>query len=358
MTFKEHFNTAEEIIYLNTPGNGLIPKETLLWRENWDKQFFAIQSDKRDQQSQFLAGVKQTVADFFNAELTSTFLTPNFSFAYASLIDLLPKHYSYLVIEDEYPSLAYPIISRRLKKFTIRANENLEEQITESVDEHNPDVLVISVVQYISGLKIDLEFIKKLKKANPGLLIIADGTQFLGTEKFSFKDSGFDAIATSGYKWLLSGFGNGFLLINDQFKKRLENLIHELPQPKELMWEGRSILSTFFEPGHQDNLSHGTLQQSLLLLQKLGMENIQNHSQQTCNQAYELFEERGLLLPLIKARKTRSRVINLQIDPALYPLLLKNGVKCFPRGTGIRIGIHLYNDIQDIQSLLNIIEKK
>ena len=357
MTFKEHFNTSTEITYLNTPGNGLIPKDTLLWREKWDKEFYSINSDSRDQQQQFLAGVSQTVANFFDADLESTFLTPNFSFAYSTLIDLLPKHYSYLLIDDEYPSLEYPVVSRRLKKFCIRANENLEEQITEAVDEYNPDVLVLSIVHYITGLKIDLDFIKKLKKSNPGLLIIADGTQFLGTEVFSFKNSGFDAIASSGYKWLLSGFGNGFLLINANFRKRLENLIYELPAPKAAMWEGKSKLNTFFEPGHQDNLSHGTLQQSLLLLQKIGMENIQNHTQKLSDQAYELFEQKGLLLPIIQARTTRSRLINLQIDPALYPLLVKNGIKCFPRGTGIRIGIHLYNDFQDVQSLFNIIEK-
>jgi len=357
MTFKEHFNTSAEITYLNTPGNGLIPKNTLLWRENWDKQFYAVHSDSRDQQKQFLTGVRETVAKFFDADQASTFLTPNFSFAYSTLVDLLPKHYSYLVIDEEYPSLEYPIISRRLKKFSIRANENLEEQITETVDEYNPDVLVLSIVHYITGLKIDLEFIKKLKKSNPGLLIIADGTQFLGTEVFSFRNSGFDAIASSGYKWLLSGFGNGFLLINEHFQKRLENLIYELPTPTAPMWEGKSKLSTFFEPGHQDNLSHGTLQQSLLFLEKLGLQNIQNHTQQVCDQAYEIFEKAGLLLPVINGRKTRSSLINLQIDPAFYPLLLENGVKCFPRGTGIRIGIHLYNDFQDIQSLFNIIDK-
>src|SRR5690606_9429797 len=164
MTFKEHFNTSAEITYLNTPGNGLIPKNTLLWRENWDKQFYAVHSDSRDQQKQFLTGVRETVAKFFDADQASTFLTPNFSFAYSTLVDLLPKHYSYLVIDEEYPSLEYPIISRRLKKFSIRANENLEEQITETVDEYNPDVLVLSIVHYITGLKIDLEFIKKLKK--------------------------------------------------------------------------------------------------------------------------------------------------------------------------------------------------
>ncbi len=356
MPFKENFDISEEILYLNSPSNGLLPKHTKAWRNVWDKDFFDTQSQLRDQQPEFIADVKQTVARFFQSDLDSTFLTPNFSFGYSTLIDLLPRHYSYLVLTDEYPSLQYPIINRRLKHTVIKPEEDVEFAIEQAVDEYNPDVFIFSMVQYITGLKIDLEFIKRLKRRNPSLLIIADGTQFLGTEPFNFKDSGIDALSGSGYKWLLSGYGNGFLLMSEGLTKRLQNILSDVPLPKVAMWKHKGILNTFFEPGHQDTLSHGTLKQSILKLEEIGLNNIQKQIQEVIDVAYPLFAERNLLLPEIKDRAIRSPLINIQVDPQLYDQLTKNGIICFPRGTGIRIGFHVYNDIQDVHRLVEIID--
>ncbi len=356
MTFKEHFNIPDDVIYLNSPGNGLLPKETKAWRSQWDQDFFDTNSLLRDSQPAFIDQVKHTVSDFFGSKKENTFLTPNFSFGYATLIDLLPKDYNYLVLEDEYPSLQYPIVNRQLKQYSVAVSAKVEEGLLKAIKKHKPDVLVLSLVQYISGLKIDLNFIKKVKSLYPKLLIIADGTQFLGTSVFDFQASGLDGLGASGYKWLLSGFGNGFMLISDTLKERLERSLSKVPMPTVAMWKDKSILDTFFEPGHQDNLSHGTLQQSLQFLKKLGMENIEQHINTLTNEAYELLLERDLILPYIAEREVRSSLINVQIDPALYPNLMNSGIKCFPRGTGIRIGIHLYNDRQDIHNFVNILE--
>jgi selenocysteine lyase/cysteine desulfurase len=61
-------------------------------------------------------------------------------------------------------------------------------------------------------------------------------------------------------------------------------------------------------------------------------------------------------LPYSADREVKSLLINVQINPKLYPNLMNSGIRCFPRGTGIRIGIHLYNDLRDIQNFVNIIE--
>ena len=356
MTLKEHFNLPNDVVYLNTPGNGLLPKVTLDWRKTWEQEFFDINSNLRDEQPEFINEVRETVADFFATKTEDTFLTPNFSFGFSSLVHLLPNDLTYLVLEDEYPSLQYPIVNRKLNYTSVAVSAQVEEDLQKAIEKNKPDVLILSIVQYISGLMIDLDFIKRIKAAHPNLWIIADGTQFLGTCPFNFPESGIDALGASGYKWLLSGFGNGFLLISDSFKLMLEDLKAEVPLPKVAMWKHKSILDTFFEPGHQDTLSHGTLQSSLKFLKAQGLENIQQHIKELTDEAYRLLLERDLILPYIAERKVRSSLINVQIPQELYPNLMNMGVKCFPRGTGIRIGIHLYNDLRDIHNFVNIIE--
>lgn len=355
MDYNKHFDIPNDILYLNTPGNGLLPKTSKTWRLERDISFFDTASDLRDKQLEFLVGVKQKVVDLFHSKFEQTFLTPNFSFGYNTLIDLLPKGYRYLVLEEEYPSLQYPIVNRKLNYIQIKPSTQLEEDLAGAIKFHKPDVLVLSIVQYISGLKVDLNFIKKLKKENPSLIILADGTQYLGTEPFNFTESGFDAVASSGYKWLLSGFGNGFICLSEQLVEVIREQTQDIPKPQAAMWANKSLLSTYFEPGHQDTLSHGTLGHSLTFLSDIGLNNIEFHLQALKKEAYQLLGERGWLLPHTK-RAIQSSVINIQVDPQLYPNLLNSGVKCFPRGTGIRIGLHLYNNLADIHRLINILE--
>ena len=57
----------------------------------------------------------------------------------------------------------------------------------------------------------------------PNLLIVGDGTQFLGAHEFNFDNSPFDIVAASGYKWLLAGFGNGVVMISASFLERAIN---------------------------------------------------------------------------------------------------------------------------------------
>ncbi|MBE8719745.1 aminotransferase V [Sphingobacterium sp. Ka21] len=357
MDYNEHFDVPENIIYLNTPGNGLMPKSHHIWRQHRDAAFFAPSGMLREQQGEFITEVKKDIAELFHCSTDRTFCVPNFSFGFNTLIEGFSADTSFALISEDYPSLNYPIISRGFPHFYIEANENLEENIFNAVTENKPNVLLLSIVQYITGLKVNLDFIKKLKVAFPDLIIIGDATQFLGTEPFDFDNSGFDAVGTSGYKWMMAGFGNGFLMISKDLASKIYEDAQSRPRPQEGMWAKKSILDTYFEPGHQDTLSHGTLQQSIRFLKGIGLENIQQHIHRLSMLAYDELTSRDLILPFIKTKEIKSSLINIQIPQDFYPALLADGLKCFPRGTGIRIGIHLYNNEIDIEKLIQLIDK-
>ena len=79
-----------------------------------------------------------------------------------------------------------------------------------------------------------------------------------------FEDSGLDVLGASSYKWLLAGYGNGFMLFKDRVKEfsKVEtigfNAANTNPELK------NSIrFAKHFEPGHLDTLNFGTLKHSL-----------------------------------------------------------------------------------------------
>src|SRR5699024_2399168 len=103
----------------------------------------------------------------------------------------------------------------------VKIDENLEERIESAFQSRPPDVLVCSMVQYINGIKIDFSFLKELKTRFPETLFLGDGTQYLGTERFDFTDSAFDAVGASAYKWIGAGFGNGFFMFKPGVEHRI-----------------------------------------------------------------------------------------------------------------------------------------
>lgn len=356
MDFSNYFEIPDSITYLNTPSNGLMPKSHYQWRRERDKIFFDPQGDLRDQQGTFIKKVKERFSSLFSCDIDRLYLVPNFSFGFNTLLEGLAKNIRFALLEEDYPSLNYPIISRGFDYSLIPLTVDLEHNIYQFVKENNPDALVLSIVNYINGFKIDLSFVKQLKADFPNLLIFADATQFLGTEPFDFDDSGFDAIGGSGYKWMMAGFGNGYMMISEQLKSVLYQEAMEKQRPPEMMWAHKSILDIYFEPGHQDTLSCGTLEQSLIFLEEIGLNTIKTYLDDLSRYAYRIFENKKWILSIISKREVKSSLINLQVNPQFYPQLLDYGIKCFPRGTGIRIGIHLYNTKADIDRLVEVIE--
>lgn len=357
MDYKSYFEIPDHLTYINTAGNGLMPTSHHSWRRNRELAFFDPYGDLRDQQAAFMLSVKEGLGRLFNCPVGQIYAVPNFSFGYNTVLEGLPKDTHFLLIDDEYPSLNYPIKSRGFSYSAIETSSNLEERILAEVRNQQPDALVLSIVNYINGLKIDLNLFKQLRAEFPDLLLIADATQFMGTEPFDFLNSGFDVVAGSGYKWMMAGFGNGYVMLSARMKDLLFQDAQQKERPSEAMWSSKSILDTFFEPGHQDTLSHGTLLESVKFLEYIGLSNIQEHLSELKEYAVKQFLDRDLLLPLIANRKVKSTLFNIQIDPKHYPQLLSSGIKCFPRGSGIRIALHLYNTYADVDQFINIVDK-
>ncbi|CAM3826279.1 aminotransferase class V-fold PLP-dependent enzyme [Sphingobacterium prati] len=356
--YSKHFDIDAAITYLTTPGSGLLSRETKQWRQQRDQEFHESNTTLREQQAATLNSCRNTLGQFFNCQTSNVFLSSCFSFAFNALLAGLPKHYKVLLLDNDYPSVNFPTIISGFEHSFVNMDEQLEANILDTIATFKPNVLILSIVQYISGLKIDLSFIQELKNLHPNLLIIGDGTQFLGTDLFDFSNAGFDAVLSSGYKWLMAGFGNGFILLSDQLKELLYADIQKNYSYLNNQWMNKSVVQLCFEPGHLDTLAHGTLQQALLQFEKWDYAATVSYTQDLVGHARVELSNRRLLLDSVRNRRPQSNIFNIQINPNNFQLLLDEGIKCFPRGSGIRIGFHLYNDHTDLEKLLHIIDTK
>ncbi len=356
LKFRKHFPVCTHTLYANTAAFGLLHEDLLEWRQDHDMDYLIGGGAMKMESMGLISDARNSVGEFFGCDRKRVALLPNFSLGVNMLAEGLDKSHHILLLKDDYPSLNWPFERRGFTISYVAADENLEENISKKIKAGGISVLALSLVQWLTGIQIDLEWLKGLKKSYPDLIIIADGTQFCGATEFCFKDSGIDILGASGYKWLLAGSGNGFMLFDEGISGRISvKNIGFNSANTDLSARDGIRFAKYFEPGHLDSLCFGSLHFALEMLRKTGMDRIDAHNRNLGKLAKARFEELGLLAGSVIRRKHHSTIFNITGDEKLLNHLKTNKVACSQRGGGIRLGFHVYNTENDVDRIVDIL---
>lgn len=336
------FPALENKIYLDTARSGLMYNELLCWRKEHEIDFLNRGSQFRSNHEILLEKTRIEINKFLGSNNLTTFLVQNFSTGLSLLLKAIKTDKTVLMVKDDYSSIINQVLCSGLQYTFVDNNFDVEAQILDGINKHNPDLFVFSIVQHIDGTLIDLDFIKQIKKDFPQILIIADGTQFCGTQFFNFQSSEIDILISSGYKWMLGGYGNGFISFNDRFQKSHFKI-------------NERYFVDLFEPGHHDTLNFGSLLFSLKKISTYGIDKIEKKINSLSLYTLEKLKIKKLLTSKIIKRASHSNIFNIRGDEKLYQHLLENNIVCSQRGDGIRISINFYNTKNEIDYFLSII---
>ncbi|KZS39148.1 hypothetical protein AWE51_11360 [Aquimarina aggregata] len=349
---RKEFPVLSQYTYLNTASSGLLYDSLLDKRQEHDLDFLIGGSIFRNSQQEFLNGVRTTIANFFDASANNTILTPNFSLAFNTLLNGLEKDKKVLLLDQDYPSINFSVQSKGFEVCFAKVDASLEQNIEKAIQKNKPDIFAFSLVQYINGIAIDLEFVTALKTKYPDILFVADATQFCGTKNFNFKDSQIDILGCSGYKWLLGGYGNGFMLFKDSVLDHLTPVSYKKTALEVDYDPSYTNLQARFECGHLDTYNFGSLKNSLDFLSKVGIKTIEHTIQELTSFAKEEFTKLNLLEHSVLQRQKHSSIFNLNTNEKVFNHLNERNIVTSLRGTGVRISLHFYNTIEDLEVLL------
>ena len=354
---RKPFPVLKQYTYLNTAASGLLSEKVMEFRQDHDLDFLISGSILKEKQGELLTGVREAVGSFFNCAPNRVALVPNFSYGFNTLLEGIDKTKKVLLIKGDYPSINWAVTSRDFEVCYAEIDENIEQNIETQLREQQPYLFAFSIVQYINGIKISVDLLNELKRKFPDTIFVADGTQYLGTEIFDFDASGLDVVISSTYKWLNAGYGNGFILFNENVQGKLapKALGFNSLQGKYKAHEGNFIGK--FEPGHQDTLNFGSLKTALHLLNDVGMEKVQERVAALATRAKEEFEKMELLQEMVVKRDQHSPIFNLKGEPALYDFLRGRDIICSQRGEGIRVSFHYYNTEEELELLLKTLKE-
>jgi selenocysteine lyase/cysteine desulfurase len=352
---RKPFPVLQQYVYLNTAASGLLSEKVFEFRQEHDLDFLISASLLKEKQGKLLTGVREAVGSFFNCAPNRVALVPNFSYGFNTLLEGVDKSNKVLLLDEDYPSVNWAVTSRSFEVNYAVIDENLEQHIEKAFEENPPDVFAFSIVQYISGIKLSISFLTQLKARYPETLFVADGTQYCGTENFDFDASGLDVVITSTYKWLNAGYGNAFMLFNENAPNKIapKSSGFNSLQGKYKAHEGNFIGK--FEPGHQDTLNYGSLRVALQLLKEVGMDVVEERVSSLAKRAKEEFEKLGLLEERVVKRKVHSSIFNIKGDDKLFNLLRSKDIICSQRGEGIRVSFHYFNTEEELEELLKVL---
>lgn len=351
------FPYTQQYTYLNTPAYGLLSEGLMEWRQEHDLDYLVGGSRFKERFWKELGRIRETVGAFAGTTSDRVYLTPNFSYGWKVLCGGLEKQLHVLLLDGDYPSLNWPVITSGFKKVgTVKASVTMEDDILDYFKKHVPDVFAFSMVQYLTGLQLDGGFIRELKQLYPDTLFAADATQYLGTEQFFFDRSGIDVMGASGYKWMLAGTGNGFFLVSPEVASRFYADTTRWEPREEPFLRHNTHLQNHLEPGHLDSMAAGSLDQALRSLSDIGMEHIQNKVHALKRYAAEELCAHGFLEETVLGRRSHAPFFSLKVTNKQLAALEQRHVVFAIRGGGLRVGFHFYNEQEDVDKLVKILE--
>ena len=341
---RSQFPILDSCVYLNTAYTGPLSSRLLEWRSEDDVSFLTLGDQyKTKLEKQYYGEARNALARFVNSAEETTFITANFSSAFQNFIVQLPQSSHFLVVEDEYPSLTGLIANHGFSSNEIPMTSQIEQAIWDELHQNNYSVLTLSAVQYTSGILIDIDWLSRIKATFPDLLILVDGTQFVGAHLFDFAAGPIDAIFGSSYKWLMAGYGTGFAVVKKQLLEQLHIPISQLDKA--------------YDRGQLSVKALGSLAYALNALLDEDFSSLIEWKEEITMYLKEGLLKRNLLDDTIVQREKHSSIFNITIDEKSYESLLENNVRCIWRGKGVRIALHHYNTKEDVDQFFSYLDR-
>ncbi len=275
------------------------------------------------------------------------------------------------LIDEEYPSNVLPwMFLKDKKEITLDILPKTPIVDIEYLEKHldkKTTILNISYISFKSGRKINLlEIGPYLKRKN--ITLILDATQAFGSLGISKQELSYvDAFVCSTYKWLLSPYGHSFAYLSDDFLTHLESEkiswinSDSFVNCQELTKYSTKLITgaVRFDRGQSPNMLNmrGVLS-SITLLSELGLDKIESYNKSLVNHFCDKFDSKNFSLEV--PREFLANIISLKSKSGdlknVIEKLNQNNIDVSVREGSLRISLHFFNTVKQVDKILEILE--
>ena len=356
---RAQFPVTQHSTYLNTAAAGPLARAT---EEAATQYYKSMMEDGDIHWDYWLAQreeVRRKVAAFINAEPDEVALTTNTSSGMSVIVDALETRGEVISNELEFPVSTLPWMNRRIPVHFVEADAgNIHiEDIQRKMDDRS-GVISISHVQFSNGFRMDLEALGHAKREHA---LVVNASQSAGVFEIDVKRMNIDALCSTGHKWMLAGYGSGFVYLSRELQQQ--------SRPRSVGWLSvqepydmknnelhlRNDAAARVELGCPHFAGMFALGASIDLFMSIGIGNIQERALELNTFLTSRLADEGwdVLSPIDGRDKRSAETLVAAAEPAvLANKLAKEKVIVTEKPQGIRVATDFFNDEADIDRLI------
>ncbi len=370
VSIRDRFPIFRSKIYMNSCSQGALSIDVqdayASYLRDWDEKGspWEYWSDRNE-------AARQAFAGLVNAEPNEVAVTTSLSAgvsALASALDFSGERNKVVISDFEFPTVAqiwYAQEPRGAKVVHVPAAGNIIplSRFADAIDEQTL-IVSISHVCFRNGTMLDIAAIIELAHAK-GALVLVDSYQALGTTPIDVKKLKVDFLAGGVLKYLLASAGLAYLyvrkeLLTDDFK------------PTAMGWFSQANIFAMdiyantphptarrFESGTPPVPNTYAAVAGIKLVQSVGVENIERQLKVLTGALKEGIMKRGfnLVSPVDPSKHGAMITVRSHKVDLLTKWLANDGIIVSHRDDNLRISPHFYNDIHDVDCVIDGLSK-
>lgn len=268
--------------------------------------------------------------------------------------------------EREFPSNYYPwmnLAPRGVQLRTVPApvGHATIDDLSAAIDERTR-VVALSAVQFSNGHRYDLDAIGQLCRHRE-VLFVVDGTQAVGALAIDVERSVIDLLAVSAHKWMLGPAGIGFVHISDRGLDQFRpDIVGWLSVREPFAFDYRLDMprtADRYEPGTENIVGTIGLGAAVSIFLERGVHRVEHDVLALTDVLCERLTATGhhIISPRSDPERSGILIFSSPTTPAeeMHARLIAAGIKCAPRGGGLRFSPHFYNNLDDVDAALAVL---
>ncbi len=366
------FPWTAETTYLNNASIGPIPERTRRVIDAFTAKRAAPHLLEEKELGGALLDARAVLARLINADMEEIGLATNTSHGLNVAARALPvaPGEKILVSDREFPANVYPWLLLRERGVLVDLAPTTPQgwpdhtYLLARLRDPSVRVLAISMVQFSSGYRADLDTLGAACRAN-GTYLVVDAIQGLGQIPLDVRETPVDILSSGGQKWLLSPWGSGFMYVR-------RGLLPELRQPL-AGWMGFAGTDDFAHLTRYDATPRCDarrfelmtlpfqdligLTESVRMLLGLGIHAIAAHLEEVRRPLLEAAQLGAFEIASPTDPVHASAIVCVRTEHVVecYHHLKKANVVCALREGAIRFSPHCYNTPEEMEKVVGIL---
>ncbi|HYC45055.1 MAG TPA: aminotransferase class V-fold PLP-dependent enzyme [Burkholderiales bacterium] len=378
---RAHFPALERWTYMDVAARGVLSREVRAALDaHLDDRMLNGATNKDD----FFALVERARARFaqlIGAEADEIAFTKNISEGLNIVATAIHWHRGDNVVlcpELEHPNNVYAWLNLRRYGVDVRTVAARDGHIDidamiERIDERTR-VVTVSTVTFAPGFRTNVEKLGKACRERDVLLLV-DGAQSVGVQHTDVRASNIDALAVSTQKGLLALYGMGFLYVRRDWAERLQPAYLarfgvDLGDAHEASLGGYDYAlargARRFDVGNYNFLATAAVDASMKQLLEWDTRRIERYVQGLTHTLARGFLDLGLTVAGGEPGPHMTKIVTIGEMSAdhygtgderynkLHAHLVENRVKLSIRRGMLRFSLHVYNNMDDVNRVLEL----